>query len=168
MCKLMVLTAACLASLPVQAQVAARPAKAALKDATGKDVGQVALVQLPQGVLLKVSLLGFPAGDRAFHIHAVGKREPPFTSAGPHFNPASKKHGLASADGAHAGDMPNLHVPSSGALVVEVVNSLISLARGQSNSVFDADGSSIVIHAAADDYTSDPAGNRIACGVIVE
>ncbi len=146
-------------------------AKAALKDASGKDVGQVQLVQLPHGVLLKMSLKGMPAGERAFHIHAVGKCDPPFTSAGPHFNPAGHKHGLEAKEGAHAGDMPNLHIPSNGELVIEVLNPMVTLAKGQSNSLFDADGSALVIHAGPDDYKSDPAGNagdRIACGVIME
>jgi len=166
LCSLTVLTAGCLVSLSAEAQTA----KASLKDAAGKDVGQVELLQTPHGVLIKLSVKGVPAGDHAFHIHAVGKCEPPFTSAGPHFNPANRKHGMEAADGAHAGDMPNLHIPPSGELVVEVANPMISLAKGQPNSVFDADGSAIVIHAGADDYRSDPAGNagdRIACGVIV-
>jgi Cu-Zn family superoxide dismutase len=67
--------------------------------------------------------------------------------------------------------MPNLHIPQSGELVVEILNPAITLVKGKPNSVFDADGSSIVIHAKADDYKSDPAGNagdRIACGVITE
>ena len=164
------LVAACLVSFQATAQTPTN-AKAVLKDAQGKDVGRVELVQMPHGVLLKMSLKGFPAGERAFHIHAVGKCEPPFTTAGPHFNPGSKKHGMAAADGAHAGDMPNLHVPASGELSIEIANPMISLAKGAPHSVFDADGSAIVIHAAADDYKSDPAGNagdRIACGVIVE
>lgn len=167
LCSLAVVTAGCLVSLSAQAQ----SAKAALKDAAGKEVGQVQLVQTPNGVLLKMSLKGVPAGDRAFHIHAVGKCEPPFTSAGPHFNPAGKKHGMEAADGSHAGDMPNLHVPASGELVVEIANPMISLVKGQPNTVFDADGSAIVIHAGPDDYKSDPAGNagdRIVCGVITE
>ena len=166
-CSLTVLTVGCLASLSAQAQTA----KASLKDATGKDVGQVQLIQTPHGVLLKMSLKGIPAGERAFHIHAVGKCEPPFTSAGPHFNPAGKKHGLEATEGAHAGDMPNLHIPASGELVIEVANPMISLVKGRPNSVFDADGSSIIIHVGADDYKTDPAGNagdRIVCGVIVE
>jgi Cu-Zn family superoxide dismutase len=78
---------------------------------------------------------------------------------------------MEAAEGSHAGDMPNLHVPASGELVVEIANPAISLVKGQPNSVFDADGSAIVVHAKADDYRSDPAGNagdRIACGVIVE
>src|SRR5262245_7407425 len=147
----------------------AQTAKASLKDAQGKDMGQVTLIQTPHGVLLKMALKGAPAGERAFHIHAVGKCEPPFTSAGPHFNPGNHKHGMEAKEGAHAGDMPNLHIPASGELVVEIANPNISLVKGQPNSLFDADGSAIVIHAAADDYKSDPAGNagdRIICGVV--
>lgn len=162
-----VLGVACVVSLSANSQTA----KAPLKDAGGKDVGTVDLVQTPHGVLLKMSLKGIPAGEHAFHIHTVGKCEPPFTTAGGHFNPGSRKHGMEAAEGAHAGDMPNLHVPASGDLVIEIANSAISLVKGQPTSVFDADGSAIVIHAKADDYKSDPAGNagdRIACGVIVE
>jgi Cu-Zn family superoxide dismutase len=150
---------------PVSAQTVA---KAALKDRGGKAVGDVDLVQLPNGVLLKLSVKGLPAGERAFHIHAVGKCEPPFTSAGGHFNPGGHKHGLHTGPG-HAGDMPNLHIPQSGELTVEILNTAVTLEKGKPNSVFDADGSSIVIHAGPDDYKSDPAGNagdRIACGLI--
>jgi superoxide dismutase, Cu-Zn family len=164
---LAVLAAASLASLSALAQTA----KASLKDASGKDVGQVALLQTPHGVLLKLTVKGVPAGEHAFHVHAVGKCEPPFTSAGGHFNPASKKHGMEVAEGSHAGDMPNLFIPASGELTVEIANPMISLVKGQPNSVFDADGSAVIIHAGADDYKTDPTGNagdRIACGVIVE
>lgn len=166
-----VLAAACTLGLAASSLAQAQTAKAGLKDATGKDVGTVQLVQMPQGVLLKLALKGVAPGEHAFHIHAVGKCEPPFTSAGGHFNPASKKHGMGSAEGSHAGDMPNLHVPANGELTVDVANSMITLAKGQPNSVFDADGSAIVIHAGVDDYKTDPTGNagdRIACGVITE
>lgn len=157
----------CAAPLAAHAQTA----RAALKDAHGKDVGQVQLRQTPHGVLLVLTLEGVPPGEHAFHVHAVGKCEPPFTSAGGHFNPAGHKHGMEAAAGAHAGDMPNLHVPPGGELVVEIANPMISLIKGQPNTLFDADGSAIVVHATADDYKSDPAGNagdRIACGVVVE
>ena len=153
------------AVLPVAAETLAN---AQLKDSSGKAVGDVDLVQTPGGVLIKLQLKGVAPGEHAFHIHAVGKCEAPFESAGPHFNPTNHKHGMMSGEG-HAGDMPNLHVPQSGELSVEVVNSAISLEKGKPNSVFDSDGSALVIHAKADDYKSDPAGNagdRIACGVI--
>jgi Cu-Zn family superoxide dismutase len=149
---------------------AAQTARATLKDKDGKEVGTVGLSQTQAGVLLKVSLKGIPAGEHAFHIHAVGKCEPPFDSAGGHFNPAQHKHGILAGEG-HAGDMPNLFVPPSGELTVEVLNANVTLAKGKPNSLFDSDGSAIVIHAGPDDYRSDPAGNaggRIACGVVSE
>src|SRR5262249_4717405 len=96
---------------------AAQTAKASLKDQKGTEVGTVDLTQPPGGVLVRLSLKGVPAGERAFHIHAVGKCEAPFTSAGGHFNPGNQKHGLFAGQG-HAGDMPNLHVPKDGLLVV--------------------------------------------------
>jgi superoxide dismutase, Cu-Zn family len=153
----------------VSAPAAAQSASAALKSADGRDVGTAQLTQTPSGVLINLSVKGLPAGEHAFHIHAVGKCEPPFTTAGGHFNPAGKKHGMLAAEGHHAGDMPNLHIPATGELTVEVVNADVTLGKGKSNSVFDADGSAIVIHAGKDDYKTDPtgdAGGRIACGVI--
>jgi superoxide dismutase, Cu-Zn family len=144
-------------------------ASAALKNADGKDVGTARLTQTPAGVLINLSVKGLPAGEHAFHIHAVGKCEPPFTTAGGHFNPTGKKHGMMAAEGQHAGDMPNLHIPASGELAVEVLNAAVTLEKGKPNSLFDADGSAMVIHAGKDDYKTDPtgeAGGRIACGVI--
>jgi Cu-Zn family superoxide dismutase len=162
--------AALLAAAVALPAYGAELANAQLKDASGKAVGDIDLVQTPSGVLLKIAIKGLQPGERAFHIHAVGKCEPPFESAGGHFNPRQHKHGMLSGAG-HAGDMPNLHVPQSGELSVEVMNTAVTLEKGKPNSLFDNDGSSIVIHAKADDYKSDPAGNagdRVACGVIQE
>jgi superoxide dismutase, Cu-Zn family len=141
-----------------------------LKDASGKEVGKAELTDTPGGVLIRLDLTGIPPGDHAFHVHAVGKCDAPdFKSAGPHFNPDETKHGLMNDQGPHAGDMPNLHVPESGKLVVEVLNESVSLDAERA--LLDKDGSALVIHAKADDYQTDPAGNagdRIACGVVTQ
>ena len=154
-----------LAALPAAAQTA----KAAFKTADGKDAGSAELVQTTAGVLVKLSVKGLPPGEHAFHIHAVGKCEAPFTTAGGHFNPGGKKHGMMAADGLHAGDMPNLHIPADGALVVEVLNPAVTLEKGKPNSLFGPDGTALVVHAGKDDYKTDPtgdAGGRIACAVV--
>ena len=145
------------------------PATAEVKTADGKDVGIVTLTQTRSGVRLSGSLKGLPAGEHALHVHSVGKCEPPFTSAGPHFNPAQKKHGKLNPEGHHAGDMDNIVVPASGNLALKMVNKDITLEKGKPNSVFQEGGTAVVIHAAKDDYTTDPTGNagdRIACGVV--
>ena len=154
-------------------------AHAVLKDKQGKDVGHVELTTIKEGVRLRVSLKGVPAGERAFHIHEVGKCEgPSFKSAGGHFNPDKDKHGGSPGQSSgtaglrnqgHAGDMPNLKIPQNGQLTVEIVNAEITLEKGGPNSVFRSGGTAFVIHQGGDDYKTDPdgaAGERIACGVI--
>ncbi|MFZ0195155.1 MAG: superoxide dismutase family protein, partial [Pseudolabrys sp.] len=137
-----------LTSLPVAAQ----SAKALLKSGEGKDVGSAELTQTPAGVVIRLAVKGLPAGEHAFHVHGVGKCEPQFTSAGGHFNPSGKKHGMMAAEGYHAGDMPNLHIPTSGEIVVEVLNAAITLEKGKPNSLFGPDGTALIIHAGKDDY----------------
>jgi superoxide dismutase, Cu-Zn family len=154
---------------PKSGAAAPPTATAELKAADGKDVGTVKLTQTRAGVRLDLALKGLPPGEHAFHVHAVGKCEPPFTSAGPHFNPAQKKHGKLNPEGHHAGDMDNVVIPASGNLTKRVVDPDITLEKDKPNSVFQEAGTALVIHANKDDYTTDPAGNagdRIACGVI--
>ncbi len=150
------------------AQTAPAAAKAMLKNANGETVGDAVLTDTPHGVLIHVNLTHAPTGAHAFHIHETGQCQPPFTTAGDHFNPTHKQHGLENAMGMHAGDLPNINVPASGALTFELLAPDVTLRSGPTG-VFDTDGSAIVIHQTVDDYTSDPAGNagdRVACGVI--
>ena len=157
-------------ALVFTAKARAETAHADLHTEQGKKVGAATLEETPHGVLISLDLDGVPPGTHAFHIHEVGKCEAPFKSAGGHFNPADKKHGVLSPAGMHAGDLPNIMVPESGKLKVDVFATGVTLGTG-TNSLFDADGSALVLHAGPDDYKTDPAGEagaRLACGVIVK
>jgi superoxide dismutase, Cu-Zn family len=143
-------------------------ARADLKDSASKNIGSAVLTERGNGVLITVDVKGLPQGLHAVHVHAVGKCEgPAFTSAGGHFNPQNKKRGFKNPDGPHAGDLPYMYVNKDGVGRYEVL--VENIALGGQTSVFDADGSAIVVHATADDNVTDPAGNSgdsIACGVI--
>ena len=145
-------------------------AKAEMKDRDGKVLGTVMLTEAPHGILLAGDLSQLSPGPHGLHIHSVGKCEPPFTTAGGHFNPAGRKHGFESASGAHAGDLPNLHASADGKAVVDLVAQGLTLSGGATG-LLDQDGAAVVIHAKADDYRTDPAGDsgdRIACGVVTQ
>jgi Cu-Zn family superoxide dismutase len=136
-----------------------------LIDQTGKSIGTVVAWQTAGGVSFRVRASGLPHGLHGIHVHGVGRCDPPdFASAGAHWNPAGRQHGINNPNGPHAGDLPNVEVAANGVLGQTVVLPNATLAQ-----LLDADGSSIVIHAAADDYRTDPSGNsgaRIACAVI--
>jgi superoxide dismutase, Cu-Zn family len=160
-----VLGATLLAAGPAVAQ----SANAVLVNPDGEQIGNVALEQLERGVRIYAQADGVPQGIHAFHIHETGQCDTPdFQSAGGHFNPTDEQHGWDNAQGHHAGDFPNVHVHDDGRLAVEYFTDSVTLGDGET-SVFDADGSAIVMHEGADDYVTDPAGDagsRIACGVI--
>lgn len=156
------------ATIPVNATEALH-AQAKMIDTEGNDVGEAMFTEGEDGVLISLHLKNVPEGQHGIHIHTVGKCEPPkFESAGAHFNPTHKKHGFDNPEGPHAGDLPNVS-SENGEIVSELVAKNVTLEKGMANSLFDEDGSSIVLHEKADDYVTDPAGNsgaRIACGVI--
>ena len=151
---------------------AAAPVRVEMKDAKGASVGVATLSEIPGGgVAIDLNLKGLPPGEHAAHIHSAAKCEAPaFTTAGGHFNPDQKQHGLENPAGHHAGDMPNFTVKPDGTAQVKLVNSSVDMGA-DSHSIFSNGGTAIVIHGAPDDMKSDPAGNagpRIACGVITK
>lgn len=146
-------------------------ARAELHRASGQIVGTATFTQIGSALRVLLEVQGLPPGAKGVHVHTVGKCEgPDFTSAGGHFNPDGREHGaLNHPRGPHAGDLPNITVGADGRGRLESTTELMSLGSGP-RSVFDADGSAIVVHAAPDDFRTDPTGNsgaRIACGVIV-
>jgi superoxide dismutase, Cu-Zn family len=144
-------------------------ANATLHDAAGRKVGTVAFSETYAGLLVRGEVSDLGLGAHGIHLHSVGKCEAPFTTAGGHFNPEQRVHGFKSQHGHHLGDMPNIVTPAAGKLDFEFLVPGVSL-KGV-NAILDADGASIVVHASADDYTTDPAGNsgaRVACGVIAQ
>ena len=147
----------------------AHTARAVLKDAKGEKVGTATLVEVKGGVQVVVKAQGLPPGTHGVHIHAVGRcDDPEFKSAGPHFNPTARKHGMKNPEGHHAGDLPNLVVGADGK--GELKGALEGATLGQgSASLLGPQFTALVVHASPDDEASDPAGNsgaRIACGVI--
>jgi Cu-Zn family superoxide dismutase len=143
--------------------------RAILKDVGGKEVGTATFTSGEGGVKVDVKVAGLEPGKHGIHVHAVGKCEPPeFKSAGGHFNPFGKKHGLRNPEGLHAGDLPNLEVGKDGKARATFIAKGATLGEGE-GSLFGPEGTALVIHADPDDEKTDPAGAsgaRIACGVI--
>lgn len=166
---LLALCAACstaLRSHPVAA------ATATLADANGATIGTAQLWQEADGLVhVDVTVALLASGAHGIHFHAVGTCDggaTAFSTAGGHFNPLNKQHGLNNSAGPHAGDAPNLQIGANGQGSLSFTTDRVTLTAGPT-SLFDSDGSAIVIHAVADDQVSQPSGNsgaRLACGVV--
>ena len=140
---------------------------AIVHDTAGRSLGTLTLTETAQGILVSGHLMGLSPGPHGIHLHAVGKCEPPFTSAGGHWNPTGAEHGTQNPKGPHLGDMLNVNVGADSTVTVHTMTPGGTL-HGV-HALLDADGASIVVHGGPDDYHSNPAGNsggRIACGVV--
>ncbi len=142
-------------------------ATATLSSPDGESMGEVTFTQGPRGVLIQARVSGLDAGAHGFHIHETGSCEPDFGAAGGHFNPAGSGHGPLHDGGHHAGDLPNLIAHDDGAGLADYYTADVTLASGVPHSLFDANGSAIVIHVNPDSYGEDAmAGGRVACGIV--
>ena len=143
-------------------------ATAPIRSATGRELGMLTLADSAQsGIRVTGRLTGLPPGEHGIHIHMVGQCQPPFESAGAHWNPTSRQHGTQNPQGPHLGDMLNITVGADSSVNVSLTTTGGSLRA--TNGLMDTDGASVVVHARADDYRTDPSGNsgdRVACGVV--
>lgn len=157
-------------TLAIAKQNNPKPVTVNMQNGQGKSVGTATLSQAASGVNVKLNVRDLTPGDHAIHFHQTAKCEgPDFKSAGAHFNPDNKHHGLQNPEGPHAGDIPNFTVDASGKSKATVVAPNVTLTDGP-HSVFTG-GTALVIHAKPDDGKTDPAGNsgdRIACGVVTK
>jgi Cu-Zn family superoxide dismutase len=147
----------------------AMQAQTTFVNSEGTEIGAATLTETPQGVLIEFVLNNVPTGEHGFHIHETGACDAPdFQSAGGHYNPTGKEHGYKSEQGYHAGDMPNQFAWQDNVIQGNVLNTHVTLGEGDAT-LFDEDGSALILHSGPDDYASQPsgdAGSRIACAVI--
>ncbi len=160
-----------LAGCATPGRVAVAPvATVTLVQGNGLPAGTALLTAAPGGWALRLAAAGLPPGGHGVHLHAVGKcAAAGFTDAGPHLNPGENQHGTDNPAGNHLGDLPNLIIGPNG---TGTLDASVPGDRAQLEAaLFDADGTAVVIHAALDDYRTDPTGNsgsRIACGVVTQ
>ena len=150
-------------------------AEAALTSPDGADIGTVTFLQTANGVLIRADVEGLTPGGHAFIIHEVGACSPGFDAAGDHFNPTGEDHGFVHStwrrgdSGGHGGDLLNIYAAADGTARADFLTGGVTLDPGEPHSVFDEDGSAIIVHEHPDAYAEEESdtGTRLACGVIV-
>ena len=158
-----------LAFTTAPARAVGETAVGTLKRADGTDIGTATFTEATAGVLIKFDLKGLPPGPHAVKVHESGKCDGDFNGTGAIYNPLGAKHGFLNDEGPMAGDLPNLYAGSDGTIVAEILSPFLTLSTEAEETLFDAEGSAVVIFEKADDYRTEPdgaAGSRIACGKI--
>lgn len=155
---------------PLPTVSTAKMAEANLSPASASIVsGRLAVVPDPRGGVHITGVIGGlqPLQTAAFHVHERGDCSAvDASSAGAHFNPTNQPHGRTSGGAHHLGDMDNLRADAQGRVNVDVRLPVVTLGGGAPN---DIAGRALIVHANADDYRSQPAGNagaRVSCGII--
>ena len=156
-----------LAACGGESSVVGQTAVASMSGADGDAMGEVVFTQGPNGVLISAELSGLAPGPHGFHLHGVGACTPDFSAAGGHFDPDDQGHGFMHGESWHLGDLPNIYAGADGVARADYFADRVSLTADADGSLFDADGSAVIIHAKPDSYGPEPgAGDRVACGVI--
>ena len=167
--------AALLAATPLAAQLQ-EPVTAEVMTQDGQSAGTVTFEQAEHGVIITAELENLPEGGHGFHIHETGECQPDFQAARGHYSPLGNEHGFDTPAGYHVGDLPNVYVAADGTATADFFAPHLTLdafagTTGEAPfTLFDDDGSAIMVHRDIDDYraeTANSTGPRIACGVIV-